>query len=262
MPATETTAVTTADRTPVIAGNWKMHKTQAEAKAFLAGFLSQITEATPAQVVLCVPFTDLAVVGQSLAAAGSTVALGAQNLHWDDTGAFTGEIAGAMLVELGVTYVIVGHSERREFFGETDETVNWRLRAAQKHGITPILCVGETKAIRDQGKTDEWIANQLIHDLKGVDLGDLVIAYEPIWAIGTGDTCESAEANRVIGMIRQQIRDPRVPIQYGGSVKPNNVDELMAQPEIDGALVGGASLDPEGFARIANFEPVGQLSSR
>ncbi len=255
-------SVRTADRTPIIAGNWKMHKTQAEASGFLTGFLPQITHATVAQVVLCVPFTALATVGQQLQTCAGRVALGAQNIHWDDCGAFTGEIAGSMLVELGVSYVIVGHSERREYFGETDETVNWRLRAAQKHSITPILCVGETKQIRDQGQTDQWIQHQLTQNLKGVDLADLVIAYEPIWAIGTGETCDATESNRVIGMIRDHIRDARVPIQYGGSVKPNNVDELMAQPEIDGALVGGASLDPESFARIANCQVLRQISVR
>lgn len=249
MPAT----VGTAHRIPVIAGNWKMHKTQAEAAAFMSAFVAAAGSPRPERrIVLCVPYTDLATVGQQVQQAG--MALGAQNVHWEDSGAFTGEISGSMLVELGVSYVIVGHSERRELFGETDETVNWRLRAAQKHGLVPILCVGETKQIRDLGETDDWIRRQLTDGLKGVDLSQLVIAYEPIWAIGTGETCEAIEANRVIGMIRAHIRDPQVPIQYGGSVKPSNIDELMAQPEIDGVLVGGASLDPVGFARIACYQ--------
>jgi triosephosphate isomerase len=151
---------------------------------------------------------------------------------------------------LGVRYVIVGHSERRQYFGETDETVNKRLLAAQRHGLTPILCVGETKQQRDAGETELLISTQLKKDLVDVDQQNLIIAYEPIWAIGTGDTCEALEANRVIGLIRSQLKVSDVPIQYGGSVKPNNIDEIMAQPEIDGALVGGASLEPASFARI------------
>ena len=154
----------------------------------------------------------------------------------------------------GVRYAIVGHSERRQYFGETDETVNLRLQAAQKSGLTPILCVGETKQQRDAGETEAVITNQIQKDLVDIDQSNLIIAYEPIWAIGTGDTCESEEANRVIGVIRGLLKNKDVPIQYGGSVKPANVDELMAQPEIDGALVGGASLEPESFARIVNFQ--------
>ena len=159
-----------------------------------------------------------------------------------------------MLTEIGINYVVIGHSERRQYFGETDETVNLRLKAAQKHGLTPILCVGETKGQRDAGETENIIINQLKKDLVDIDQNNLIIAYEPIWAIGTGDTCESAEANRVIGIIRQQLNNKNVPIQYGGSVKPNNIDEIMAQSEIDGALVGGASLDPDSFARIVNYQ--------
>ena len=211
-------------------------------------------EQTPEQreVILCVPFTTLDVMSKSLH--NNRVQLGAQNVHWEDEGAYTGEIAGPMLTEIGVRYVIVGHSERRQYFGETDETVNKRLLAAQRHGLTPILCVGETKQQRDAGETESLIATQLEKDLVDVDQQNLIIAYEPIWAIGTGDTCEASEANRVIGLIRSQLKVPDVPIQYGGSVKPNNIDEIMAQPEIDGALVGGASLEPGSFARIVNYE--------
>ena len=180
--------------------------------------------------------------------------LGAQNIHWEEEGAYTGEVSGPMLKETGVRYVIVGHSERRQHFGETDATVNLRLKAAQKYGLTPILCVGETKQQRDLGETEALIASQLEKDLVGVDQENLVIAYEPIWAIGTGDTCEATEANRVIGLIRSQLNNPKTPIQYGGSVKPSNVDDIMAQPEIDGALVGGASLEAKSFARIVNYE--------
>jgi triosephosphate isomerase len=175
-------------------------------------------------------------------------------VHWKEEGAYTGEIAPAMLTEIGVQYVIIGHSERRQYFGETDETVNWRLKAAQKAGLIPILCVGETKQQRDAGETEAVIFAQLERDLVDIDQNTLVIAYEPIWAIGTGDTCEVNEANRVIGLIRSRLTNPAVPIQYGGSVKPDNIDEIMAQPEIDGALVGGASLQPASFARIVNYQ--------
>lgn len=242
-------------RKKVIAGNWKMYKTQAEAAEFLEGFIPHL-EDTPddREVVLCVPFTDLAIMSQSLH--GSIIRLGAQNVHWETSGAFTGEIAAPMLTEVGVRYVIIGHSERRQYFGETDETVNLRLKAAQNAGLIPILCVGETKQQRDQGETESLISSQLKAGLVGVAQTNLVIAYEPIWAIGTGDTCESKEANRVIGLIRSQLSNPDVPIQYGGSVKPDNIDEIMAQPEIDGALVGGASLQPASFARIVNYQKV------
>jgi len=237
----------------VIAGNWKMYKTRAESLEFLQGFMSCLTE-TPEEreVVLCVPFTSLAVLSKNLH--GSRIRLGAQNVHWQESGAFTGEISGPMLSELGVRYVIVGHSERRQYFGETDETVNLRLKAAQKYDLIPILCVGETKQQRDAGETEAHIFSQLEKDLVGVDQQTLVIAYEPIWAIGTGDTCEAKEANRVIGLIRSKLTNPDVPIQYGGSVKPENIDEVMVMPEIDGVLVGGASLEARSFSRIVNYQ--------
>ncbi len=236
----------------VIAGNWKMYKTQAEAMEFLQGFMPHLNDTSDdREVVLCVPYTDLVSMSQHLH--GSLIRLGAQNVHWETSGAYTGEIAASMLTEVGVRYVIVGHSERRQYFGETDETVNLRLKAAQAAGLTPILCVGETKQQRDAGETESLILSQLKKGLETVDQTNLVIAYEPIWAIGTGDTCEAVEANRVIGLIRAQLTNPDVPIQYGGSVKPENVDEILQQPEIDGALVGGASLQPDSFARIVNF---------
>ena len=230
-----------------------MHKTQAESLAFVQKFKSELEE-TPEdrEVVLCAPFTSLTVMSKNLH--GSRIMLGSQNIHWETEGAYTGEISGEMLTEIGVDYAIVGHSERRQYFGETDETVNQRLKAAQKYGITPILCVGETKAQRDANETEDIIINQLKEGLTGVDPNNLVIAYEPIWAIGTGDTCKSDEANRVIGVIRQQLDNKDISIQYGGSVKPDNVDEIMSQPEIDGALVGGASLTASNFARIVNFQ--------
>jgi len=230
-----------------------MNKTQGEALTFLQGFMDHLTE-TPEdrEVVLCVPFTALGTLSKNLH--GSRMMLGAQNIHWEDEGAYTGEIAGDMLTEIGVRYVIIGHSERRQYFGETDETVNQRLIAAQRHGLIPILCVGETKQQRDAGETEGIIAAQLSKDLVDVDQSRLVISYEPIWAIGTGDTCEAPDANKVIGKIREQLDHKAVPIQYGGSVKPGNIDEIMAQPEIDGVLVGGASLQPDSFGRIVNFQ--------
>jgi len=239
----------------VIAGNWKMYKTQAEAKEFLQSLVPHLTE-TPEdrEVVLCVPFTDLVSLSQSLH--GGLIRLGAQNVHWETSGAYTGEISAPMLTEIGVRYVIVGHSERRQYFGETDETVNQRLKAAQSAGLMPILCVGESKQQRDAGETEALIARQLSADLVGVDQSKLVIAYEPIWAIGTGETCETTEANRVIALIRSQLTHPDVSIQYGGSVKPEIIDEIMAQPEIDGVLVGGASLQADSFARIVNFQSI------
>ncbi|WP_341733885.1 triose-phosphate isomerase [Microcoleus sp. EPA2] len=239
----------------VIAGNWKMYKTGAESLEFLKGFTSSLTE-TPEEreVVLCVPFTSLAVLSKNLH--GGRVRLGAQNVHWQESGAYTGEISGPMLAELGVRYVVIGHSERRQYFGETDETVNLRLKAAQKYDLIPILCVGETKQQRDAGETETHIFSQLAQDLVDVDQTKLVIAYEPIWAIGTGDTCETKEANRVIGLIRSKLSNPDVPIQYGGSVKPENIDEVMAQPEIDGVLVGGASLEAASFSRIVNYQKI------
>lgn len=230
-----------------------MHKTQAESLEFLQDFLSAL-ETTPEEreVVLCVPFTDLAILSQSLH--GSRVHLGAQNMHWQTSGAYTGEISGAMLTEIGVRYVIIGHSERRQYFGETDETVNLRLRAAQTQGLVPILCVGESKQQRDAGQTETHIFNQLQQGLIEVDQTNLVIAYEPIWAIGTGETCATAEANRVIGLIRSRLTHPEMSIQYGGSVNAENIDQIMAQPEIDGVLVGGASLQASSFARIVNYQ--------
>ncbi|MEH2285739.1 MAG: triose-phosphate isomerase [Nostoc sp.] len=239
----------------VIAGNWKMYKTQAETQEFLQGFLPHLEE-TPQgrEVILCPPFTDLSLLSKSLH--GSLIQLGAQNVHWEEFGAYTGEISAPMLTESGVRFVIVGHSERRQYFNETDATVNLRLRTAQRFGLTPILCVGETKQQRDAGEAESLITLQLDKGLVDIDQNNLVIAYEPIWAIGTGETCEVTEANRIIGLIRSQLTNPNVSIQYGGSVKPNNIDEIMAQPEIDGVLVGGASLEPESFARIVNFQSV------
>ena len=236
----------------IIAGNWKMHKTQAESQEFLQVFKPLLHDTDESrEVVLCIPFTALGTMSKILH--GSQIQLGAQNIHWEAKGAYTGEIAGDMLTEMGISYVVVGHSERRQYFGETDETANLRVIAAQRHRLTPILCVGETKSQRDAGETETVIINQVKRGLVDVDQTNIVIAYEPIWAIGTGDTCAATEANRVIGVIRSQLSNPEMSILYGGSVNPKNIDEIMTQPEIDGALVGGASLDPTGFARIVNY---------
>jgi len=241
-----------------------MCKTQKEAKEFFTDFLPLVKDKldnSTEQVVICAPFTDLSFLTSFTANAPANLAIGAQNIHWADSGAFTGEISAPMLVELGLKFVIVGHSERRQFFGETDITVNQRLKAAQNHGITPILCVGETKQYREQNQTEAYIYSQLDLGLEGVDQHNLIIAYEPIWAIGTGDICATAEANRVIGLIRSHIQNPDVTIQYGGSVKPEHIDEIMAASEIDGVLVGGASLDPISFAQIVNYKASISLSS-
>jgi triosephosphate isomerase len=236
----------------IIAGNWKMHKTQAEAQEFLQVFKPLLHDTDESrEVVLCIPFTALGTMSKILH--GSQIQLGAQNIHWEAKGAYTGEIAGDMLTEMGISYVVVGHSERRQYFGETDETANLRVIAAQHNRLTPILCVGETKSQRDAEETESVIINQVKRGLVDVDQTKIVIAYEPIWAIGTGDTCAATEANRVIGIIRSQLSNPDMSILYGGSVNPKNIDEIMTQPEIDGALVGGASLDPTGFARIVNY---------
>jgi triosephosphate isomerase len=239
-------------RSIVIAGNWKMYKTRAQTREYLAAFLPMIqNRSTDRNVVLCSPYTSLETLAEGLE--GQHIGIGAQNLHWEKEGAFTGEISAPMLQELKVTHVVIGHSERREYFGETNQTVLKRTQAALAAGLIPIVCVGESKAQRDNNETETFILQQLDEGLDGVNLEQVIIAYEPIWAIGTGETCESEEANRVIGLIRQRIKGEQVPILYGGSVKPTNIDELMAQPEIDGALVGGASLEAESFSRIVNY---------
>jgi triosephosphate isomerase len=235
-----------------LVANWKMQKTQAESLEFLQAFIPNVeTTAPEREIVLCVPFTALGLMSKNLN--GSQVRLGAQNLHWEDAGAYTGEIAGSMLTEIGVNYVIVGHCERRQCLCETDEIVNLRLKAAQRHGLTPILCVGETKQQRDAGETEKVLINQLRQALVDIDLSNVLIAYEAIWAIGTGHTCEPSEANRVIGLMREQLDNKEVSILYGGSVIPNNIDEIMAQSEVDGVMVGRASLDPISFARLVNY---------
>lgn len=237
----------------ICAGNWKMHKTAREAAAFVDAFLPLI-ETVPehVEIVLCPPFTALGAVSPKLD--GSRVRLGAQDVHWEESGAFTGAISAPMLREHGVRYVIVGHSERREYFGDTDLTVRLKTAAALAGGLTPIVAVGETIDLRDAGKTISHVTLQTRAALQGLtqaDLARVVLAYEPIWAIGTGRSCDAAEANAVMAAMRACVPGLRdAPILYGGSVKSENIAEYTAQPEIGGGLVGGASLDAASFAAL------------
>jgi len=245
-------------RVPVIAANWKMNKTQAAARQFVADFLPRVAGLSGVELIICPPFTALAAVAEGLK--GSNVGLGAQNMCEHDPGAYTGEIAGEMLTEIGCRYVILGHLERRHIFGETDERVGAKVRAAVRYGLTPILCVGETLAEREAGQTDAVNRRQLLAGLEGLtaeQVAEMIIAYEPVWAIGTGRNCDPAEAQRTIAAVRAVVAEvygaeaaAKVRIQYGGSVKPANIGSYMTQPDIDGALVGGASLDPASFAAI------------
>jgi triosephosphate isomerase len=245
------------NRTALIAGNWKMHKTVAEAEEFVAGFLPRVSSVDGVDVALCVPFTALAAVVDSTR--GSRVEVFAQNMHEAPQGAFTGEISAAMLTELDVHGTLLGHSERRQYFGETDRALCLKVPAAFEAGLTPMLCVGETEAERDAGDTERKLRHQVQEGLERVDearLGDVVIAYEPIWAIGTGKVASPEQAQEAIAFVRALVGDrseeaaQRVRLLYGGSVKPDNAPEILAQVDVDGALVGGASLDPAGFAEI------------
>lgn len=247
-------------RKPFIAGNWKMFKTTKEAVAFAEEF-KKLYKDTDVKAGICAPFTQLEALKNVFD--GTGIILGAQNMHFEEKGAFTGEISADMLNEIGVAYCIIGHSERRQYFNETDETVNQKLHTAFNHNIMPILCVGEVLEERDGGKAFEVVKRQMIGALKGLDGGQvnmLVVAYEPVWAIGTGRTATPEQANEMCGYIRGVIEEiygddisENVVIQYGGSVKPENATELMNMEEIDGALVGGASLKPNEFIQIINF---------
>lgn len=246
-------------RTPIIAGNWKMFKTVAEATAFAREAKAGHTKPGVEKVV-CAPFTALPALRQIFV--GTDIALGAQNMHFAEQGAFTGEISPGMLKEIGVKYVILGHSERRQYYNETDETVNKKVLAAFKHGLLPIVCVGESLDQREAGETAVVVRTQTEAALAGLEaaqLANVVIAYEPIWAIGTGKSSTAEEANETIAIIRQTIAErfgqetaAKVRIQYGGSVKPENIASYMAQPDIDGALVGGASLVAESYLQLVN----------
>ncbi|MEB3335321.1 MAG: triose-phosphate isomerase [Cyanobacteriota bacterium] len=240
-------------RKAVIAGNWKMHMTCEETRAFARAFLPLIANLPEdREVVLAPPFTAIPTLHGEIK--GSRVALAAQNVHWQEKGAYTGMISAPMLLEHGVTHAIVGHSEPRKYYSETDEQINLRARSAQAHGLIPILCVGESLDQREARETERVIRRQVDQGLEGIDPLRLIVAYEPIWAIGTGKTCAAVEADRICGLIRGWVGHPDVIVQYGGSVNAGTIDELMAQPEIDGVLVGGASLDPVGFARIASYQ--------
>lgn len=240
-------------RKPVIAGNWKMHMTCAQAKEYLDDFLPLIAN-TPndRHLVIAPPFTALSTLAER--AKGTPLELSSQNVHWEDEGAYTAEVSPIMLTEFHTKYSIVGHSEPRKYFSESDEQINRRARSAQSHNLIPIVCVGETDQQRERGEAERVIRRQIEQGLEGTDPEKLVVAYEPIWAIGTGKTCEAIEANRICGLIRSWVGSSNLIIQYGGSVKPENIDELMAMSDIDGVLVGGASLNPESFARIANYQ--------
>ncbi|MBH0169523.1 triosephosphate isomerase [Fictibacillus halophilus] len=245
-------------RKPIIAGNWKMNKTLTEARSFVEEVKGLVPSAETVDSVICAPALFL----DSLAdeSEGTPLAIGAQNMHFEESGAFTGEISPVMLKDLNVQYVILGHSERRELFGETDELVNQKTHAAFKHGLTPIVCVGETLEQREADKTKDVVKEQTEKGLSGLtdeQMKQTVIAYEPVWAIGTGKTASSEDANEVCAYIRSVVADQfsqdvadAVRIQYGGSVKPDNIKELMGMSDIDGALVGGASLEPKSYLQL------------
>jgi triosephosphate isomerase (TIM) len=248
-----------SERVPLIAGNWKMNKTVAEAEEFIAALLPRVSGVQGVDVAVCPPFTALQAMVDS--ARGSRVGVYAQNMHQADSGAFTGEVSAPMLLEVGVHGVVLGHSERRELFGETDRALQLKVPAALAAGLKPILCVGETEDEREAGDTERKLRHQVQEDLARVDvsqLGDVVIAYEPIWAIGTGRVATPEQAQEAIAFIRALVADrsreqaARTRVLYGGSVKDDNCPVLLALPDVDGALVGGASLDAESFAAIVN----------
>jgi triosephosphate isomerase len=248
-------------RKKLIAANWKMYKNPAQTREFFAAFLPLVSGHDRDEIVVCPPYVDLNAALE--AAKGSHVSMGAQNVYWKDEGAFTGEISPSMLVEIGCTHVIIGHSERRQYFGETDDTVNLKLKAALEHGLTPIVCVGEVLEEREAGMTEDVLRRQCVrafHAISGKKAAKLVIAYEPVWAIGTGKTATPQMAADAHVLIRgeaakafgQEFADA-LRILYGGSVKPENAKSLMSEEEIDGALVGGASLDAKSFAAIVKY---------
>ena len=249
-------------RKPIIAGNWKMNNTASEGVALIEALKPLVKDAN-CDVVACVPAIDIPAVAEAVK--GTNIQLGAQNVHFAAKGAYTGEISADMLKEYGVKYVIIGHSERRQYFGETDETVNKRTLAALEAGLIPIVCIGETLEERETGKTEEVLSRQIETGMKGIDdISRIVIAYEPVWAIGTGKTATSEQANETIGYIRKKCAEvfcpkcaEKVRIQYGGSMNAGNCKQLMAMPEIDGGLIGGASLKAPDFATIVNYDKGG-----
>ena len=253
-------------RIPLIAGNWKMYKTPAETARTARELVDRLADVRGVDVMIAPPFPALAAAAETLL--GSRIQLGTQNLFWEDEGAFTGEVAPGMLTALGVRYAIIGHSERRQYFGETDQTVRRRIGAALRHGMVPVVCIGETEAERDADRTFSVLDKQLTDGLEGLlsaRLGQMVVAYEPVWAIGTGKSATREQAQEVHRFIRRRLAErygqdlaETVRILYGGSVKPENIDGLMAMDDIDGALVGGASLKAETFAKIVGFKSPGR----
>ena len=250
-------------RKPFIAGNWKMNLTHMEAIQFIQDLGYEFKNKNNIDVCICPPFTALRSVKNIIDADRLSFKIGAQNMHWEESGAFTGEISPLMLVTLGMDYIIIGHSERRQYFSETNGIVNKKVKSAFIHKLKPIMCVGESLAIRESGRAQEFVLGQVTEILKDIDVKnvfDLTIAYEPIWAIGTGKNATSNDANDMCSAIRKKVADlynnsaaELVRIQYGGSVKPSNIAELMSMPDIDGALVGGASIKVEDFAAIINY---------
>ena len=248
-------------RTKIIAGNWKMYKTPEQTTAFFTEFLPLVADHTRDEIVICPPFVDLKVAVD--AATGSNVAIGAQNVHWEKEGAFTGEISVGMLSAIGLSHVIIGHSERRQYFNETDDTVNHKLKTALESGFTPIVCVGEVLEEREAGLTEDVLRRQCVRAFHGISArkaAKLTVAYEPVWAIGTGATATPATATDAHLVIRHEAEkvfgkefSDGLRILYGGSVKPDNASALMAEEEIDGALVGGASLDAASFTKIVKY---------
>ena len=241
-------------RKPIIAGNWKMNMTPSQAKELVTDLIPLVKDAA-CDVVVCPPYVDIALVAELVK--GTNIQVGAQNIHWAEKGAFTGEISAAMLKEAGAAYAIIGHSERRQYFGETDATVNSRTKAALAAGIVPIICVGESLEQREKGETDAVVSGQVkadLADIPGEAVAGLVIAYEPIWAIGTGKTATDEQANETIASLYGQAVADQVRIQYGGSMNPKNVKGLMAQAQIDGGLIGGASLKAPDFAQVVNYD--------
>ncbi len=247
-------------RKKIVAANWKMNMTQAEAGSFAETLLRELAEKSDVEVVIVPPFTAISKVTEVLGGASENIKLGAQNMYWEKSGAFTGEISAAMLRDLFVRYVVLGHSERRQLLGETDEIVNRKVRAAHEASLRPIVCIGETLEQRERGEVEKVLGTQLRGSLAGLgakELNDTVVAYEPVWAIGTGKTASAEQAQEAHAFVRQTLAEisddvtaNKIRIQYGGSVKPDNARTLMSQPDIDGALVGGASLDPRSFAEI------------
>ncbi len=248
-------------RKPIIAGNWKMNMTASQARDLAAKLVPLVAGVAEREIVIAPPFTSLAAAAEAIR--GSNIGLAAQNLHAEEKGAFTGEVSADMLLDSGCKYVIIGHSERRQYFGETDETANKKVRQALRKGLLPILCVGETLAEREAGKLHAVIERQVtggLRDVTAAEMQKVVIAYEPVWAIGTGKTATPGQANEVHALIRKTVQvlydaatAQGLRVQYGGSVTPDTVSTLMAEPDIDGALVGGASLKPDSFAAIVNY---------